>query len=138
MEVLAIFISSVLISHLVLDLAAVGGVESLSALQACNGCALSFGSPQGYRPKVVPTYRYTTRPIGPEYRSPKQHNRAISDSGTQIKALKKPHETNLPLVYRHAHVIDEELPTMVRMFLSDANFPAFVGQVEKELNAIMQ
>ncbi|XP_071947807.1 meiotic recombination protein REC114-like isoform X2 [Antedon mediterranea] len=54
------------------------------------------------------------------------------------KALTTPGEVNLPLAYKHAHIADGDLPTLVRMILTDANFPAFVGAVEQELNAIMQ
>ena len=44
----------------------------------------------------------------------------------------------LPAAYRDAssHLPPDHLSTMLRLCLTDANFPAFVGQVEKELEKL--
>ncbi|ELU17819.1 hypothetical protein CAPTEDRAFT_194956 [Capitella teleta] len=46
-------------------------------------------------------------------------------------------KSSLPRAYRRATTLPpNSLKTMIRLCLSDCNFPAFVGQVEKELNAM--
>ncbi|KAI0242972.1 meiotic recombination protein REC114 [Lamellibrachia satsuma] len=44
----------------------------------------------------------------------------------------------LPVAYTHTNIPQEDLGNFIRLCLSDSNFPAFVGEVEKELTSFMR